>query len=186
MCRIIEKRKWKIGKWVSISSSFFFLFLTCRKVSPLLLQVLRQWEQAPLLGSITESTVSRKEAAECKTQGGSRHVELAREVVWKREHSKMPLEIIPGITEGRVCQGLAKPVCCSLGSNHTGLYQWMWVVNAGPGGRHVCSVSASVWISQPQSGVGHMHRIFKQMVKYILILDDISNKAEQANSSKPL
>ena len=103
-------------------SFFFFLFLTCRKVSPLLLQVLRQWEQAPLLGSITESTVSRKEAAECKIQGGSRHVELAREVVWKRECSKVPLEIIPGITEGRVCQSLAKPVYCSLGSDHTGLY----------------------------------------------------------------
>lgn len=164
---------------------FFFLFLTCRKFSPLLLQVLRQWEQAPLLGSITESTVSRKEAAECKIQGGSRHVELAREVVWKRECGKMPLEIIPGITEGCVCQGPAKPVYCSLGPDHTGLYQRMWVVSAGSGGRHVCSVNASVWMSQPRSRMGHMHHIFKQMVKYILILDDICNKAEQANLSKP-
>ena len=164
----------------------FFFFLTCRKVSPLLLQVLRQWEQAPLLGSITESTVSRKEAAECKTQGGSRHVELAREVVWKRERSKMPLEIIPGITEGRACQGLAKPVCCSLGSDHTGLYQWTRVLNAGSGGRRVCCVNAAGWKSQPQSRVGHMHHIFKQRVKYILILDDISNKAEQAHLNKPL
>ena len=81
-------------------------------------RILRKAREAP-----TESTVSRKEAAECKTQGGSRHVELAREVVWKRERSKMPLEIIPGITEGRVCQDPAKPVCCSLGSDHTGLYQ---------------------------------------------------------------
>ena len=49
---------------------FFFLFLTCRKVSLLLLQVLRPWEHVPLLGSITESTVRWKEAAECQQDSG--------------------------------------------------------------------------------------------------------------------
>lgn len=78
-----ENRKVSVY-FFSLLLLLLFLFLTCRKFSPLLLQVLRQWEQAPLLGSITESTVSRKEAAECKIQEAP-GMELAREVVEKGE-----------------------------------------------------------------------------------------------------
>lgn len=45
-----------------------------------------------------------------KIQGGSRHVQLAREVAQKGEHSKMPPEIIAGATQGGVGQSLTKPV----------------------------------------------------------------------------
>lgn len=59
-----------------------------------------------------------------KIQGGSRHVQLAREAVQgKGEYRKMPPEIIPETTQGDVCQSLTIPVHYSLGPNHTELYE---------------------------------------------------------------
>lgn len=55
------------------------------------------------MGSIMESTVSwRKQVRARKIQGGSRHIQLAREVVQKGEESKMPPDIIAGTTQGDV------------------------------------------------------------------------------------
>lgn len=62
----VKSRRWK---WFS-SSSFFFFISSCRKVALLLLKLLRLWEHSPLLSSITESTVSWKEAGESKQDSG--------------------------------------------------------------------------------------------------------------------
>ena len=148
------------------SSSSSFLFLTCRKVSLLLLKLLRLWNKSlPWAQLWSPQLVGRKQVRARKIQGGSRHIQLTKEVVRKGRHSKMPPEIIPGTSQGDVCQSLTK---LSIGV-------WTWTTEGfiSEYKQPALNRKSDKWavsLPQPLFSMCPTTHIFKQIIKYLLHL----------------